>query len=159
MSAATLKIKEIQDPAEKAGISNGTLRSLPEWFGHEASLMDYVERTQSMPFYAAFDADNPIGFVAIKLHNAFTAEVCVMGIQREYHRQGIGKLLIDSCIQYCKDNQMEFLTVKTLDASGQSESYDKTRQFYLSMGFKPLEVFPLLWDEDNPCLFMAMYIS
>jgi hypothetical protein len=54
---------------------------------------------------------------------------------------------------------MEFLTVKTLDESRASKSYEKTRLFYLSVGFKPLEVFPLLWDKDNPCLFMAKSIK
>lgn len=27
------------------------------------------------------------------------------------------------------------------------------------MGFKPIEVFRKLWNEDNPCLFMAKYIQ
>jgi hypothetical protein len=53
---------------------------------------------------------------------------------------------------------MPFLTVKTLDESRESKSYEKTRKFYLSVGFLPLEVFPLLWDENNPCLFMAKSI-
>ena len=37
--------------------------------------------------------------------------------------------------------------------------YAKTRKFYLKSGFKPLEVFPLLWDESNPCLFMVKRIE
>ncbi|MCL1882150.1 MAG: hypothetical protein FWF81_00130 [Defluviitaleaceae bacterium] len=71
----------------------------------------------------------------------------------------IGKRLIAQCEQFCAENKIEFLTVKTLDESRESESYRKTRLFYLSVGFKPLEVFPLFWDKDNPCLFMAKYIS
>ena len=54
---------------------------------------------------------------------------------------------------------MEYLTVKTLDESRECSSYEKTRLFYLKAGFKPLEVFPMLWDEYNPCLFMAKYIN
>jgi len=68
------------------------------------------------------------------------------GVQRDY---------IQLIIDLCKENNIEFLTVKTLDSSGESESYDKTRSFYQAMGFKPLEVFPMFWDEDNPCLFMV----
>ena len=82
-----------------------------------------------------------------------------MGVLQEYHRRGVGKLLINVCEKYCIDNKIEFLTVKTLDASRESESYKKTRLFYQNIGFKPLEVFPLLWDENNPCLFMAKYIT
>ena len=46
-----------------------------------------------------------------------------------------------------------------LDESRESKSYEKTRLFYLAMGFKPLEVFKTLWDEDNPCLFMVKHIQ
>ncbi|MEN6523457.1 MAG: N-acetyltransferase, partial [Anaerolineaceae bacterium] len=44
---------------------------------------------------------------------------------------------------------------KTLDASRCCEEYDRTRAFYEAMGFRPLEVFPELWDKDNPCLLMV----
>ena len=154
-----IEIKEIVEPDTKSYICNEILRSLPDWFGIDASIVDYVEKVRSMPFFAANDDDKFIGFVALKVHNPFTAEVCVMGILQEYHRQGIGKRLIDSCEMYCIDNNLEYLTVKTLDESRECDSYKKTRLFYQSMGFRPLEVFPLHWDEDNPCLFLAKYIQ
>jgi len=154
-----IKIKEIFDAGEKSHICNDTLRALPSWFGNEPAIADYTEQVRTMPFYAAFDQNTAIGFVAIKVHNHCTSEVCVMGVQKEYHRQGIGKKLVECCEIYCKENKMEFLTVKTLDESGESESYAKTRAFYISMGFRPLEVFPLYWDKDNPCLFMAKHIA
>jgi len=148
-------LREIFEPGEKSSICNKILRALTDWFGVEASIVDYVEQVRSMPFYAAFDDTRPIGFVALNVHNTFTAEICVMGILKEHHRQGIGEKLIERCQVYCRENGMEFLTVKTLDESAESDSYRKTRLFYQAMGFRPLEVFPLFWDKDNPCLFMA----
>jgi len=153
------EIIEIYNPDEKSTICNNILRSLPNWFGMESGIVDYVEKVKSMPFYAVIENDIHIGFVALKVHNSSTSEIFVMGIVSEYHRKGIGKRLISACEQHCKKHNMEFLTVKTLDASRESESYRKTRLFYLTMGFKPLEVFPLLWDEDNPCLFLAKHIA
>ena len=150
-----IEFREILSTDEKSKICNDILRALPNWFGVESSIVDYVEQVRTMPFYAAFDKADSIGFLAVKVHNSFTAEVCVMGVLEEYHRQEIGRTLVTLCEKFCKENKMEFLTVKTLDEPGDSESYDKTRQFYFSMGFKPLEVFPLYWDEDNPCLLMA----
>jgi len=150
-----IEIKEIFNADEKSDICNDTLRALPNWFGVEASIVDYVEQVKTMPLFAAFDCSNPVGFVAIKVHYPNAAEVCVMGVMSEYHRQGIGKMLMKCCDEYCMNNGIEFLTVKTLDESRESKSYEKTRLFYQSVGFKPLEVFPLLWDKDNPCLFMA----
>ena len=154
-----IEIKHVLSSSEKSSICNDTLRALSNWFGNEAAIIDYTEQVKEMPFYVAFDEDKPVGFVAIKIHNSYTAEVCVMGVLIEYHRQGIGKKLIKCCDDYCRENKMDFLTVKTLDASRESKSYEKTRLFYLSVGFKPLEVFPLFWDKNNACLFMAKSIS
>ncbi|MCL2672038.1 MAG: GNAT family N-acetyltransferase [Clostridiales bacterium] len=125
----------------------------------ETSIEEYVQQVLALLFYAVFDGARAVGFAAVKVHNAFTAEVCVMGILAAYHRQGLGKTLIEHCEKYCKNNHHAFLTVKTLDESRTSKSYEKTRSFYLAMGFVPLEVFPLHWNEENPCLFMAKHIS
>ena len=108
-----------------------------------------------MPFYAVFDGESAVGFVALKVHNADTAEVFVMGVQKPYHRRGIGAELIGRCEAYCRANGQTFLTVKTLDASREDEGYRRTRLFYKAMGFLPLGVFPTLWGEGNPCLLMA----
>jgi len=152
-------VAEVFSANEKSDICGNILKSLPNWFDIESSIIDYVDRVQAMPFYAVFDEDMPIGFVAIKVHNPYTAEVYVMGVLEEYHRRGIGRELIHFCENYCKRNKIEFLTVKTLDESRTSKSYEKTRLFYFSAGFRPLEVFPLFWDKDNPCLFMAKSIK
>jgi ribosomal protein S18 acetylase RimI-like enzyme len=154
-----IEINEIFKQNAKSDICNEVLRVLPSWFEIDAGIVDYVEKVRLMPFFAARDNNKVIGFVALKVHNPFTAEICVIGVFKEYHRQGVGKGLVLRCEKYCIDNKMEYLTVKTLDESRESDSYKKTRLFYQSMGFKPLEVFPLHWDEENPCLFMAKYIA
>ena len=151
-------IKQVETPEQKSDICDLILHNLPSWFGVESSIVDYIDKVKSMPFWAAFDGENPIGFVALKVHNVYTTEICVMGVLKEYHRHGIGKQFIKRCEIFCSDNHTEFLTVKTLDGSVPSDSYAKTRQFYLALGFRPLEVFPLHWDKDNPCLFMAKHL-
>jgi GNAT superfamily N-acetyltransferase len=148
-------LREIHAPNEKSAICSNILRALPHWFGVEASIADYVENVRQMPFFAVFDENKPIGFAALKEHNSYTAEVCVMGVLPERHRSGFGRMLVERCVRYCEETRREFLTVKTLDSSRKSVSYEKTRLFYLAMGFRPLEVFPLFWDADNPCLFMV----
>jgi len=153
-----MNIQKIDTPKQKEYICNTILRSLPNWFGIEDAITDYVNKTQSMPFWAAYIKDAPVGFITIKNHNQYTSEVYVMAVLSEYHRQGIGKQLIKQCENFSKKNGMEYLTVKTLDKSVHSESYEKTRNFYLAIGFRPLEVFPLLWDKDNPCLFLVKHI-
>lgn len=35
---------------------------------------------------------------------------------------------------------------------------EKTNKFYLSLGFKELEIFPDLWDKWNPCQIYIMAV-
>lgn len=156
-----IEIKEVVDANEKSAICNDILRALPDWFGIETSIVGYVEAVRAMPFYVVTDHGKAVGFVALKVHNPFTLDVYVIGILKEYHRYGIGKMLIECCEKYGREQGMEYLTVKTLDASAklkESEGYEKTRMFYQAVGFKPLEVFPLLWAEGVPCLMMVKNI-
>jgi len=147
-------LKDVQCADEKSAICNVVLRALPSWFGIEEAIVDYVEKVKELPFISAYDGDKPVGFVAIMQHTPYASEIYVMGILKEFHRKGIGRGLVIACEKHCRENGQEFLTVKTLDESRESKNYEKTRLFYLSMGFKPIEIFPTLWDEDNPCLLL-----
>ena len=148
-------LAEVNDAEEKSTICDSVLRALPSWFGIEDAIVDYVEKVKELPFIAAYDGDKPVGFVAIMNHTQYASEIYVMGILKEYHRKGIGRGLVIACEKYCREKKQEYLTVKTLDESRESKSYERTRLFYLSMGFKPLEIFTTLWDEENPCLFLV----
>ena len=159
MTNKDLLIKEITSVEKKSVICSEVLRALPDWFGNPEAIVDYTAGVQNKPLYAVFDENTAVGFVSIEVHNPFTAEIYVMGILEAYHRQGLGKKLVTICDEYCRVNGIEFLTVKTLDESNPDIFYQRTRLFYQTMGFKPLEVFPYFWDEHNPCLFMAKYIG
>ena len=152
-------IKEILAAKEKAQICDSILRALPNWFGIEESIVDYAAGVMDKPFYCAFHENKPVGFVSLLVHNAYTAEIYVMGILEQCHRQGVGRELVEICENYCLEHGIEFLTVKTLAESHPDPYYKKTRLFYEAMSFKPLEVFPLLWDASNPCLFLAKYLG
>jgi GNAT superfamily N-acetyltransferase len=92
--------------------------------------------------------------MSIKRHSAQAAELYVLGVRAEHHRQGIGRMLLDAVEQWLEAQGVCFLQVKTLSASACSAEYDRTRRFYEAMGFVPLEEFPKLWSERNPCLMM-----
>jgi GNAT superfamily N-acetyltransferase len=154
-----VEVREVSDCADKARVCEIIMRALPSWFGNETAIVDYIEKVRHLPFYAAYHNGAAVGFIAVKVHNPHTAEICVMGVLPAYHRQGIGAALVARCEAFCAGRAMTYLTVKTLDTSGNSESYDKTRLFYQAMRFLPLEVFPLYWDADNPCLFMVKDIT
>lgn len=148
-------IRQIDTPEQKEHLCNTILRALPSWFGIESSIVEYSHDVRTLPFWAAFDDTGaPVGFVALNVHTASAAEIHVMGILQKCHRQGIGRQFVECCAAFCRAHQIEYMTVKTLADTVCNASYAKTRAFYSSMGFRPLEVFPLLWDEGNPCLYM-----
>ncbi len=153
-----MNLFEVTDGTQKSEICSKILNALPDWFGVPEAVVNYIKNTSKMPFYACSDGENTVGFVAIKDHNAYTSEVYVMGVLQHMHRQGIGKKLIEKCIEHCKNANKKYLTVKTLADSHPDEGYKKTRLFYQSFGFAPLEVFTEIWDEANPCLFLVLNI-
>ncbi len=131
------------------------LRALPEWFGIEAALQDYVQSTHDLPTILASVDDTVIGFLTLKYHNSFSAEIYVMAIHPDYHRHGIGRKMIRVAEHHLVQDGLEYLQVKTLAESHPDPNYAKTRHFYRGLGFRPIEVFPTLWGEANPCLLMV----
>ncbi|WP_297430097.1 GNAT family N-acetyltransferase [Clostridium sp.] len=153
------KVEKIIDKDLKTSITREVMNSLPKWFSPPEDILKKSVVHRDMPFFAAFDGTKVIGFVALKVHNEYTVDLYNLGVLEEYHRQGIGHAILMAVESYCKENRYKFITVKTLDASAQYEPYEKTRAFYFKNGFYPLEVFPLFWDEENPCLFSVKYIG
>lgn len=147
----------VQSPEEKIAISSKILYSLPEWFGLPESTAEYIETCRSLPFWAEYRDGSPIGFLAMQETSPYTAELYVMGVLKEYHRQGVGRALFAAFQEYAKSEGYEYLQVKTIDA-GRYPEYDRTRLFYESLGFRKLETFPTLWDEWNPCLVLIQSV-
>ncbi len=96
-----------------------------------------------------------VGFLSLKTHTTFAAEVYVMGIKRPWHRRGNGRALIEAVVELEISEGIRFLTVKTLSPSNDDPNYARTRLFYEAVGFLPIEEFPTLWGPENPCLLMA----
>ena len=128
---------------------------MPEWFGIEEAVRNYIKDARSRPMFVAREGNKAAGFLSLTLHNEFTGEIHVMGIKKEFHRMGLGKKLVAYAESWLAKKKFKFLTVKTLSPSRRSPAYEKTRKFYLALGFKPLEEFKTLWGKENPCLFLV----
>jgi len=139
----------------KAAVCESILRSLPEWFGVEAAVQQYARDIDHLPTFLALAGETVVGFLTLKQHNEFSAEVYVLGIRKEFHHQGIGRRLFAQVEAYLIRAGVEYLQVKTLGPSNPDGHYARTRAFYLALGFRPLEEFRELWDEANPCLLMV----
>ena len=135
------------------------LRALPEWFGMEQSIINYGSDIARLPTFVAKTERAVIGFLTLKIHTAYAAEIWVMGVHPDYHRQGVGKALLAEAEHYLCDAAIEYLQVKTISVADASPSYAKTRAFYAAVGFRPLEELTELWSEENPCLQMIKWIG
>ena len=145
-----MKIEQIEHADTKQTIARQILETLPEWFGLEDARESYIRESAGQTFFAAFDAERAVGFLCLKETGRDTLELSVMGVLKAYHRRGIGKALVVSGKTFATESGYSFLQVKTVQM-GRYEVYDRTNRFYLSLGFKELEVFPTLWDAWNPC--------
>lgn len=134
------------------------LRSLPDWFGIEDAIVRYSNEIDSLPTFLARDSDREIGFLSLKQHNPFSAEIYVMGVLADHHNQGIGRGLVEAAQDWLRQQKVEYLQVKTLGPSKVDQGYANTRNFYLAMGFRPLEEISQIWDKNNPCLVMVKKI-
>lgn len=153
-----MNIVEVFNIQEKSRICEDILRSLPDWFGIESSILEYIKDVQTMTFWVAAGPE-PIGFIAVAKHNKYTAEVHVMGVAPGFHGQKIGSKLLQTAEKSPISQGFKFLTVKTISESKPHEHYDKTRSFYLAFGFLPLEEFKTLWGEHNPCLMLVKTLT
>lgn len=149
---------KINDPEEKRAIARMVLESLTEWFEVEESREGYIHDCADWTFLAAKDDDRIMGFLCLKETGNATVELAVMGVMKEYHRNGVGRMLAEKAKEEAKAQGYEFMQVKTVKM-GVYEDYDRTNLFYISCGFKELEVFPLLWDEANPCQIYVMSLK
>ena len=134
------------------------LGTLPSWFGIPAAVDDYVAVANRSLTVIASQGDQDIGFLTLVSHGPYAAEIYVMGIVPQHHRHGTGRLLLAEAERQLARAGVEFLQVKTLSSRKPDEGYDKTRAFYLSCGFRPLEELPEIWGPDNPALQMIKAI-
>jgi GNAT superfamily N-acetyltransferase len=142
----------------QAAVCEPILRALPKWFGIEEATAQYIRDTDSMPTLLALAGDQVIGFLTLRHHSPYSAEIHVMGIRPTEHRRGAGRALLVRAEQILHNQGVEYLQVKTLSPSDPDEHYARTRRFYEAMGFRPLEEFPNLWGPDNPCLQLVKHL-
>lgn len=152
------EIQQVFDADEKRAVSRTILEALPEWFGIPEAREEYIAQSVNQIFFQARMDGETAGFLCLKETGRDTVELAVMGVRKEYHRRGMGRSLFEAARQSAAQSGYSFMQVKTVQM-GRYREYDDTNRFYLSLGFKELEVFPTLWDEWNPCQIYIMSLQ
>lgn len=151
-------ISYIKNEDLKERICKNILNQLPEWFGKDDGITQYVKESRTSHLWAAVEDDKSVGFIMMKETSSYTVEISVMGVLKEYQRKGIGTELLKVFYEFAKNNNYEFIQVKTVKC-GKYASFDITNSFYKKIGFKELECIESLWDKDNPCQIYVMSIK
>ena len=152
-----LVIKEVKDEEPKMAVVAEVLKDLPEWFGIPESTQAYIEGAKDLQVWATYQEDDLLGFVSLSYSSEDCAEIDCLGVKKAHQGRGIGSQLLATLeSEACK--KVDYLQVKTV-AEGSNKNYDRTNVFYRSLGFKKLEIFPQLWDPQNPCQILIKKIN
>ena len=120
-------IRIVDDIAEKQRITRSILTALPEWFGIPESTENYIRESANEIMVASFEEEKANGFLCLKETGKDTVELAVMGVLKEYHRNGIGKALFETAKKVACEKGYSFIQVKTIQM-GKYEDYDKTNE-------------------------------
>ena len=132
---------------------------IPDWFGIESAVLDYIESARHLPADLAWPGvsagqeGRPVGVLLAVRHFPNSAEISLMAVDPARDRQGIGRALVAALEAYLAADEVKFLQVKTLGPADPDLGYEQTRRFYASAGFEPLEEIIGLWP-GNPCLIL-----
>ena len=122
-----MKVIEITDDLEKMKLTRYILEALPEWFGIPEAREEYIRDSAGKSFFCAYNEAEPVGFLYLKQTGKDTVELAVMGVLKEYHRNGIGKALFENAKKIACEEGYSFIQVKTVQM-GKYEDYDKTNE-------------------------------
>lgn len=133
-------------------------KMLPDFF-NEGGLKQIEKDTKNHLLYGAYFEGEMMGFVTYKEINSDTVEMSWLGILPDKQGKGIGTDLVRRSLE---DLSLKYKVceVKTLSDTDPYEPYKRTRAFYKSIGFIPIETIKSYPDwGDNPCQIFVKFIG
>ena len=97
-------IFEIEGPLHnQSSVCVPILRALPDWFGIEKAILDYEREIEQLPTFLAKSGGSVMGFLSLKQHNPFSAEIYVMAVRPEAQRCGMGRALVQAAEAHARE--------------------------------------------------------
>lgn len=147
-----IEILKIENERLKSQIARDVLEDLTSYFEIGEAKENYILEVADLDFWVAFRDEELLGFVTLSNSSEDCGELHFIGVKLRYQNLGIGRALF-TVLEDFASKKYDYIQVKTLD-EGIYKEYDRAIEFYKSLGFKKLEVFPELWSLDKPCLVM-----
>lgn len=148
------RIETRRDPAAVDAI----LRSLPQWFGDETAIGNYVASAAVLESHLAIRDGSVIGVALVERHFPESAELALIAVHAEERGRGIGTALVNAVVDATRADGAALLQVRTVGASFDDAGYAETRAFYRGLGFVPLQEFAGI-DWDGPTLISAKILA
>lgn len=142
-----------------AAACRSVMAGLGDWFGIPTAAEAYLADLERLPTWVALLDDKVVGFVSVTRSAPRTLEVHVLAVAAERHGQGVGRALMRQAERWGVTLGARFMQVKTLGPSHPDAHYEKTRGFYLGIGYEPLFETDRLWGEGNPTLVLVKAIG
>ncbi|UWX96415.1 GNAT family N-acetyltransferase [Arthrobacter zhaoxinii] len=135
------------------------LASVPEWFGQPDSNAEHIDAARSKETWTVRDVDGSVvGVTLVDRHFPHVAEIHLTVVERAAHGTGVGTAMLAAIEADAVRRGVRILEVKTLGPSHPDSGYARTRHFYETWGFLPLEETDL-WGDATPCLIMVKPIA
>ena len=118
------------------------LLALPEWFGLPEANIAFIESLRRLPAFVAVVETEIVGFLALEIPNAVSAEIRIVAVTPALHRHGVGHALLSRAREWCTEKRVRWLHVKTRGPSTPDPYCERTRLFFVAQGFDPLLAAP-----------------
>ena len=115
-------------PVRKRELHGRLTAALPQWFGLPTTNAKYSMLTEILDGYIAESDGVRRGLLLLKYHSPMSAEVYWIGVDPAYHRQGMGRALMDAAINDACTRGIRYLFVATLHPDVQYEPFFRTRR-------------------------------
>jgi GNAT superfamily N-acetyltransferase len=142
-------------PQGSGAICHAILTTIGDWFGMPASNAEYESLAETGPAIVALDDGAPVGLMLLKRHFDTALEVYFLGVARSEHRRGVGRALMAHAEATARVERRPIVQVKTQGPSANYEPYERTRRFYVALGYIGIEEMDIGWGPENPTLVMV----
>ena len=141
------------------------MRKQPEWFSIDTAAREHVQAARALPAYLAWLPGTPgvpqtwpSGFLLVRRHFPGAAEIHLAAVEPAWQRTGAGRAMVTALESDLAADGVRFLQLKTIGPAYPEWHYEQTRDFWLALGFQPMEEIEGLWP-GNPCLIMVKSLA
>jgi len=132
-------------------------KELPEWFTSKA-IENMKKDIANLKVITKSENNLIAGFIIYEIKNK-KCFIRLMAVKKDFQGKGIGGKLIKKLIKICKKDRIKVIEVDTLAETENYAPYEKTRNFYFSVGFVKDKIIKGGYEDGDDKLILKMSLS